>query len=146
MYVIDNKLYSILLYSMVRQFRNIRQLFVPEVGINDRSLYFILEVVKCSPKICILFVFLQSTMLRISGLVIPHKHKCSECHRSYSSLYNLRAHEAIHRRRYSYLCKVCGKAFQSTSSMHGHMAQHTGVAEFACGICSRVMNVIARNI
>ena len=69
------------------------------------SLYFILEDVKCRPKICIKFVFLQSTMTRISALVIAHKHTCSQCHRSYSRLYNLRAHEAIDRRRYPYLCK-----------------------------------------
>ena len=134
---------------MVRQFRNIRQLFVPEVGINDRSLYFILEVVKCSPKICILFVFLHSTMLRISGLVIPHKHKCSQCHRSYSSLYNLRAHEAIHRRRYPYLCKVCGKAFQSTSSMRvvtWRSIRESLSSRVAFAAASFVMNVIARNI
>ena len=101
------------------------------------SVYFILEDVKCRPKICINFVFLQSTMPRISALVIAHKHKCSQCHRSYSRLYNLRAYEAIHRRRYPYLCKGRPNVLQSTSSMRGHMAQHTGVVEFECDICGR---------
>ena len=80
------------------------------------------------------FVFLQSTLPRSSGLV---KHKCSQCHRSYTSVYTLRIHEATHRGRYPYWCKVCGKGFQATSHLRGHMAQHTGVAEFKCDICGR---------
>ena len=81
--------------------------------------------------------FLQSTTPRNSGLVIHHKHKCSQCHRSYARLYALRVHEATHRGRYPYWCKVCGKGFSATSNLRGHMAQHTGVVEFKCDICGR---------
>ena len=83
------------------------------------------------------FVFLQSTIPRNSGVVILHKHKCSQCHRIYVSLSGLRVHEATHSGRYPYWCKVCGKGFAVTSNLRGHMAQHTGVAEFKCDICGR---------
>ena len=85
-------------------------------------------------KISFILCFLQSTMPRFSGLV---KHKCSQCHRSYTSLKNMRVHETTHSGRYPYWCKVCGKGFQSTSHLRGHMARHTGVAEFKCDICGR---------
>ena len=90
-----------------------------------RLSYFILADVKGSRKICN-FVFLQITMPRSSDL---DTHKCSQCHRTYSSLYNLRAHEATHRGRYPYWCKVCGKGFQYTTHLRGHMAQHRGLPE-----------------
>ena len=82
-------------------------------------------------------MFLQSTTPRNSGLVIPHKHQCSQCHRSYARLYALRVHEATHRGRYPYWCKVCGKGFSATSNLRGHMAKHPGVAELKCDICGR---------
>ena len=104
-----------------------------KVGFNGRSLFFILEDVKGSRKICI--VFLQSTVPRSSV-----KHKCSQCHRSYATLSGLRTHEATHRGRYPYWCKVCGKGFLATTNLRGHMAQHTGVAEFNCDICGRQFN------
>ena len=81
------------------------------------------------------FVFLQSTITRSSGLVILHKCKCSQCHRNYVNLSGFRAHEATHSGRYPYWCKVCGKGFLATTNLRGHMAQHTGVAEFKCDIC-----------
>ena len=83
------------------------------------------------------FVFLQRTIPRNSGVVILHKHKCSQCHRSYVSLSGLRAREATHSGRYLYWCKVCGKGFPAISNLRGHMAHHTGVAEFKCDICGR---------
>ena len=106
------------------------------------TLYFILEDMKSSQNSWALvswhrqnlFLFLQSTMPHSFGLV---KHKCSQCHRSYTSLKSLRVHEPTHSGRNQYWCQVCGKGFQSTSNLRGHMAQHTGVAEFKCDICGR---------
>ena len=100
------------------------------MGFNGRSLVFIVEDVKGSRKA--VFVCLQSTMPRSSV-----KHKCSQCHRSYARVYDLRVNEATHRGHYPYWCKVCGKGFSATSNLRGHMAQHTGVAEFKCDICGR---------
>lgn len=93
-------------------------------------------VVSCQPNVCL---SLQSTIPRISGSVVPssHKHKCSQCHRSYASLHGLRMHEAIHSGHYPYWCKICGKGFPATSNLRGHMAQHTGIAEFKCDVCGR---------
>ena len=85
-------------------------------------------------QICIILCFLQSTMPRSSDRV---KHKCSQCHRSYTCVYRLRVHEATHNGLYPYWCKVCGKGFLTTSHLRGHMAQHTGVAEFKCEIRDR---------
>ena len=113
---------------------------------------FILEDVKCSPKIC--FCVLQSTIPRSSCFVLPHKHKCSHhCHRSYSRLYNPRSHEAIHRRRYPYttiltcvrfavklfnLLQACVVTWRSIRESLSSSVKFTAA--------SFVMNVMARNI
>lgn len=81
---------------------------------------------------------LQSRIPRMSDSVsTAHKHKCSQCHRSYTSAHGLRVHEDMHSGRYPYWCQICGKGFPATSNLRGHMATHTGVAEFKCDVCGR---------
>lgn len=68
-----------------------------------------------------------------------NRYKCSKCHKSMSSAYQLREHMHRHSGEKPYLCKHCDKRFAQNLSMYLHIRRHhPGVRqEFRCDLCDK---------
>ena len=61
------------------------------------------------------------------------EYKCKTCHRVYTRIHNLRAHEKIHREdRPRFKCKYCPKAYTSKQTVREHELKHDGIRSLCC--------------
>ena len=64
-------------------------------------------------------------------------HECSECHKKFARLTNLKSHMLTHTRKKPHECSECHKKFLLLSTLRSHMLTHTGKKQHECSECHK---------
>ena len=57
-------------------------------------------------------------------LPYPQPHRCETCGHTFTTKYNLKEHENIHKAEKPYMCSVCGTGFADRNNLRRHEASH----------------------
>ncbi|XP_071995973.1 uncharacterized protein [Engystomops pustulosus] len=62
---------------------------------------------------------------------------CSECGRSFTSIFSLNAHKRVHTEKEPHTCALCQEDFPHNSALIKHLKTHTGEKPFKCPKCEK---------
>ncbi|XP_014100196.3 zinc finger protein 485 [Bactrocera oleae] len=64
-------------------------------------------------------------------------HQCTQCHKKFKRLANLRAHEHIHSGLKEFVCDICDRKFRQKHNLEVHLYTHINERVFECKICNK---------
>ncbi|KAK7889188.1 hypothetical protein WMY93_024748 [Mugilogobius chulae] len=78
---------------------------------------------------------LMKTMHAASATAPELEHRCSVCHRTFTTRTRLKRHMIVHTGDKPFSCPVCNKCFSQKYNVRIHMAVHTNEKPYTCEIC-----------